>query len=73
MDQMQIEVASYTLSISFDCEGCSGGTLVRLPDGIEARFSSRDCLLHLLEGMVGRKLWQSHHSEIEAQIVAYCG
>lgn len=70
---MQIVVASYTLRINFDSERCSGGTLVRLPDGVEARFSSRDCLVHLLEGMVGRKLWQSHHNEIEAQIVARCG
>lgn len=73
MDQMQIMVASYTLSIRFDCEGCPGGTLVRLPDEIEAHFSSRDCLLHLLEGMLGRRAWQSCRGEIEAQLVDLLG
>ena len=68
MLQTQIAVADITLSLSFNCDGCPGGTLVRLPDGVEASFSSPDCLLHLLEGMVGRRTWQAHHDQIEAQL-----
>lgn len=70
MLQTQIRVANYTMDLRFDCEGCPGGTLVRLPDGVEARFSSRECLLHLFEGLVGRRTWQAYHTQIEASIAA---
>ncbi|NTU79305.1 MAG: hypothetical protein HGA45_07870 [Chloroflexales bacterium] len=67
MGQTQITVANQTLCLCFD--GDSGrGVLVRLNDGLEARFSSPECLLHLLEGMVGRRTWQAHRERIEAEI-----
>lgn len=66
--QMLISVADFTLNLRFDSEGCRGGTLVRLPDGVEATFNSPDCLLHLIEGMVGRRTWQAHRDHIETQI-----
>lgn len=68
MDQTQITVANQTFSLCFDGHGCSSGTLVRLNDGLEASFSSCDCLLHLLEGVVGRRAWQANREQILATI-----
>lgn len=67
MGQKQITVANQTLCLCFD--GDSGrGMLVRLDDGLEASFSSPDCLLHLIEGMLGRRAWQAHRERIEAEL-----
>lgn len=67
MRETEITVASYTLSLRLN-ESAPGGTVVRQPDGVEARFSSPECLLHLLEGMVGRRVWQSHREQIMAAL-----
>ncbi len=67
MGQTQIIVANQTLRLSYD-RASGQGMLVRLDDGLEARFSSPECLPHLLEGMVGRRTWQAHHERIEAEI-----
>ena len=64
----QISVMGFTLDVRLDCAGCLGGTVVRNPDGIEARFNSLECLAHLLEGLVGRRAWQAHGPQIERQI-----
>lgn len=71
MGQTQITVANQTLCLIFD--GQSGqGTLVRLDDGLEASFSSPECLPHLLEGMVGRRIWQAHREQIVAELARIC-
>jgi hypothetical protein len=67
MGRTQITVADQTLCLCIDGES-GRGMLVRLDDGLEARFSSPECLLHLIEGMVGRRTWQAHHEQIEAEI-----
>jgi hypothetical protein len=70
MGQTQITVANITLSLTFDYDGSAGGTVVRQQDGVEARFSSPDCLLHLIEGLVGRRAWQAHHDQIQAAVAS---
>lgn len=70
MGQAQITVANQTFSLSFDGQGCTSGTLVRLNDGLEARFSSCECLLHLLEGVVGRRTWQASRDQIVAELTS---
>lgn len=70
MGRTQITVANQTLCLVFD--GQSGqGMLMRLDDGLEGRFSSPECLLHLIEGMVGRRVWQSHHEQIVAELARH--
>lgn len=67
MGQAQITVANQTLRLFFS--GADGqGTVVRLDDGLEASFSSLECLPHLLEGMVGRRTWQAHRERIVAEL-----
>lgn len=67
MGRKQITVANQTLCLCFD--GDSGrGMLVRLDDGLEASFNSPECLLHLIEGVVGWRAWQAHREHIEAQL-----
>jgi hypothetical protein len=70
MSQMEITVANYTLSLRFDDESSPSGTVVRNPDGVEASFNSPACLLHLLEGMLGRRAWQAHGEQILAALRA---
>jgi hypothetical protein len=67
MGQAQITVANQTICLCYD--GSSGqGRVVRLDDGLEADFSSPECLPHLLEGLVGRRTWQAHRERIEAEL-----
>lgn len=69
MGQAQITVANQTICLFYD--GNSGqGTVVRLDDGLEAHFSTPECLPHLLEGLVGRRTWQVHREQIEAEIAS---
>jgi hypothetical protein len=68
MAQTQLTVGNQTFSLRFDGHGCTSGTLVRLNDGLEATFNSRDCLLHLLEGVVGRRTWQANYEAIVAAV-----
>lgn len=70
--EIEISVASYTLSLRFDSDSDNRGTVVRLPDGVEASFSGPDCLPHLLEGMVGRRAWQAHGGQIIAALAGSC-
>lgn len=64
----QISLPGFTLDVHLDCVTCKTGTVIRNPDGIEARFNSPECLVHLLEGLVGRRTWQAYGPQIEAQI-----
>jgi len=69
MWETEIAVANYTLSLRFDDGGSTpSGTVVRSPDGVEASFNSPACLLHLLEGMVGRRDWQAYGEQIVAAL-----
>ena len=72
MEQAQITVANQTISLSWQGAGCTCGTLVRLNDGLEASFNGHDCLLHLIEGMVGRRAWQAQQAQIIATIQTIC-
>ncbi|NTV64931.1 MAG: hypothetical protein HGA65_15585 [Oscillochloris sp.] len=64
MRELEISVASYTLRLRFDNNDAPSGTVVRQPDGVEARFNTTDCLLNLMEGMVGQRAWQTHREQI---------
>jgi len=66
--QMEITVANSTLQVRFDGDMCSSGTVVRQADGIEASFNSPDCLLHLLEGLLGRRAWGACRDQVLALI-----
>jgi hypothetical protein len=68
--QARLTVANQIFSLRFDGAGCASGTLVRLNDGLEASFSSPECLLHLLEGVVGRRLWQANREQVVAELLA---
>lgn len=72
MAQAQMTVANQIFSLSFDGQGCASGTLVRLNDGLEASFNGRECLLHLIEGVVGRRTWQANREQIEATLISLC-
>lgn len=65
---MELTASPYILNLSLDpAIGCCG-TIVRLPDGIEASFNHCDALLVLLEAMGGRRWWQVHCDELTAQL-----
>jgi hypothetical protein len=68
MCETVITVANYTLSLRFDNGSTSSGTVVRNPDGVEASFNSPTCLLHLMEGLVGRRGWQAYGEQIIATL-----
>lgn len=72
MGRSEFTVANQTFSLSFDGQSCTSGTLVRLDDGLEASFNNIDCLLHLLEGVVGRRVWQAQREQIEAALAELC-
>ncbi|MBK9712546.1 MAG: hypothetical protein IPO81_14705 [Kouleothrix sp.] len=64
---MSVELIAipYTIRLDIECETCCRGSLVRLPDGVEASFNCADGLLVLLEGMGGRRWWQANRTQIE--------
>lgn len=75
MREMEICVASYTLRLRFDNNDTPGGTVVRQPDGVEARFNNADCLLNLMEGMVGQRVWQAYREQIISalrEVICHC-
>jgi hypothetical protein len=72
MAQTQIVIANQTLSLRLSGEGPGRGTLVRLNDGLEGSFSNCECLLHLLEGMIGRRAWLAHQDQIVATVATIC-
>jgi hypothetical protein len=64
---MSVELAAvpYILRLDVECETCCRGSLVRLPDGIEATFNCVDALLVLLEGVGGKRWWNDNKTQIE--------
>ena len=55
------------------CDGYCSGSLVRLPDGVEASFNHTEGLLVLLEGIGGRRWWQENQTQIEARLMTLAG
>ena len=66
---MELTAIPYTIKLDLDCDGCCHGSLVRLPDGVEASFSHTEVLLVLLEGIGGRRWWQENQTQIEARVM----
>ena len=65
---MELTALPYTIKLDIECDGCCRGSLVRLPDGVEASFTHTEGLLVLLEGVGGRRWWQENQSQIEARV-----
>ena len=57
---MELTAIPYTIKLDLECDGCCHGSLVRLPDGVEASFNHTEGLLVLLEGIGGRRWWQEN-------------
>ena len=66
---MELTAIPYTIKLDLECDGCCRGSLVRLPDGVEASFNHTEGLLVLLEGVGGRRWWQENHTQIEARVM----
>ena len=63
---LELTLLPYTIKLDIECDSCCRGSLVRLPDGVEASFNHTEGLLVLLEGIGGRRWWQENQSQIEA-------
>lgn len=70
---LELTAMPYTIKLDMECDGCCRGSLVRLPDGIEASFNHTEGLLVLLEGVGGRRWWQENQSQIEARVSILTG
>ena len=66
---LELTAIPYTIKLDLECDGCCHGSLVRLPDGVEASFNHTEGLLVLLEGIGGRRWWQENQTQIEAQVM----
>ncbi len=68
---MSVELAAipYVIRLDIECGDRCSGSMVRLPDGVEASFNCADGLLVLLEGMGGRRWWQANRTQIEEQFL----
>ena len=67
MNSVELVALPYTIRLDLECEECCRGSMVRLPDGIEASFNCTDALLVLLEGMTGKHWWQANRAQVEAR------
>ncbi len=54
----------YTIRLHLDWGTSCRGSMIRLPDGVEASFDCLDSMLVLLEGMCGRRWWQDNQAQI---------
>ena len=70
---MELTAIPYTIKLDIECDGCCRGSLVRLPDGVEASFNHTEGLLVLLEGVGGRHWWQENQTQIEARVMTLTG
>ena len=52
---LELTAIPYTIKLDLECDGYCHGSLVRLPDGVEASFNHMEGLLVLLEGIGGRR------------------
>jgi hypothetical protein len=66
---LELTALPYTIKLDIECNGCCQGSLVRLPDGVEASFNHTEGLLVLLEGIGGRRWWQENQTQIEARVM----
>ena len=66
---MELTAIPYIIKLDLECGGCCRGSLVRLPDGVEASFNHTEGLLVLLEGVNGRRWWQENQTQIEAHVM----
>ena len=66
---LELTALPYTIKLDIECNGCCHGSLVRLPDGVEASFNHTEGLLVLLEGVGGRRWWQENQTQIEARVL----
>jgi hypothetical protein len=66
---LELTAIPYTIKLDLECNGCCHGSLVRLPDGLEASFNHTEGLLVLLEGIGGRRWWQENQTQIEARVM----
>jgi len=65
---LELTAIPYTIKLDIECDSYCRGSLVRLPDGVEASFNHTEGLLVLLEGVGGRRWWQENQSQIEAHV-----
>src|SRR5262245_55470553 len=70
---LELTVLPYSIKLDIECDSCCRGSLVRLPDGVEASFNHTEGLLVLLEGMGGRRWWQENQAQIEARVSTLTG
>jgi hypothetical protein len=69
--KIELEAVPYTIRLDVECEDCCRGSLVRLPDGVEASFNCADGLLVLLECMGGRGWWQDNRTHILERVLPF--
>jgi len=70
---LELTAIPYTIKLDMVCDGYCCGSLVRLPDGVEASFNHTEGLLVLLEGIGGRRWWQENQTQIEARLMTLAG
>ena len=63
--EYRLSVANQTLHIVFDDARKWSGHILRPTDGLEASFSNRMCLEHLIEGLIGRRAWPQYRSQVQ--------
>ncbi|OAN47211.1 hypothetical protein A6A03_00245 [Chloroflexus islandicus] len=64
--EYRLVVANQILYIIFDGGKRWSGHVVRPSDGIEASFSSRNCLEYVIEGLIGRRVWPQYRQQVVA-------
>jgi hypothetical protein len=62
---------AYTIKLEFESDTCCRGSIVRLPDGVEASFSHTEGLLVLLEGMGGPRWWRENQARITERVMSF--
>lgn len=62
--QYRLFVADQALRIIFDGAKPWSGHVLRPADGLEAYFSNRDGLEHVLEGLIGRRAWAQYRQQV---------
>jgi hypothetical protein len=71
MKSVELVASPYTIRLDVECADCCRGSMVRLPDGVEASFNCTDALLVLLEGMTGKRWWQANRAQVEERFLSF--
>jgi len=66
--EYRLFVGNQTLHIIFDRKQNWHGYIIRPSDGVEAAFSSRSCLEHVIEGLLGRRAWTQYRQQVLTMI-----